>query len=303
MSVKLQKGQKVSLSKEQPGLSRIVVGLGWDEVKGYGQQDVDCDAIAILLGNGYTSTIRDVVFYNNLTHSSLAVKHMGDNLTGGGDGDDEQIVIDLNALPQFIDRIVIAVTIYQAAQRRQHFGMVENAFIRLVNSTTNQEICHYRLTENYSGCTAMIFGEVYKHNGEWKFNAIGQGTSDNSVLDVASRYNVTIPRPAVTPAQQPQSRPQQSSSSSGGCYVATAVYGSYDCPEVWTLRRFRDNTLAETWYGRAFIRTYYAISPTLVKWFGNTTWFKKMWKGRLDHMVASLKAKGVEDTPYQDRNW
>lgn len=300
MSVKLQKGQKVSLSKEQPGLSKIVVGLGWDEVKGYGQQDVDCDAIAILLGKGYTSTIRDVVFYNNLTHSSLAVKHMGDNLTGGGDGDDEQIVIDLNALPSYVDKIVIAVTIYQAVQRRQHFGMVENAFIRLVNSATHQEICHYKLTENYSGCTAMIFGEVYKYEGEWKFNAIGQGTSDNSVLDIARRYNVTLPPPTATPVQQPQSRPQQSS---GGCYVATAVYGSYDCPEVWTLRRFRDNTLAETWYGRAFIRTYYAISPTLVKWFGDTAWFKKMWKGRLDHMVESLKAKGVEDTPYQDRNW
>lgn len=90
---------------------------------------------------------------------------------------------------------------------------------------------------------------------------------------------------------------------SGGCYVATAVYGSYDCPQVWTLRRFRDYTLAETWYGRAFIRTYYAISPTLVKWFGHTKWFKKMWKGKLDRMVARLNAKGVKDTPYEDPNW
>lgn len=89
----------------------------------------------------------------------------------------------------------------------------------------------------------------------------------------------------------------------GGCYVATAVYGSYDCPQVWTLRRFRDYTLAETWYGRAFIRTYYAISPTLVKWFGHTEWFKKMWKGKLDRMVANLNAEGVEDTPYEDREW
>lgn len=90
---------------------------------------------------------------------------------------------------------------------------------------------------------------------------------------------------------------------SGGCYVATAVYGSYDCPQVWTLRRFRDNTLAETWYGRAFIRTYYAISPTLVKWFGHTEWFKKMWRGKLDKMVNKLQKQGVENTPYQDRNW
>ena len=90
---------------------------------------------------------------------------------------------------------------------------------------------------------------------------------------------------------------------SPACYVATAVYGAYDCPQVWTLRRYRDYTLAETWYGRAFIHTYYAISPTLVKWFGHTEWFKKMWKGKLDRMVAKLKADGVEDTPYEDRKW
>lgn len=90
---------------------------------------------------------------------------------------------------------------------------------------------------------------------------------------------------------------------SGGCYVATAVYGSYDCPQVWTLRRYRDFTLAETWYGRAFIRTYYAISPTLVKWFGNTNWFKKLWKGKLDRMVSKLNNKGVENTPYEDKQW
>lgn len=94
-----------------------------------------------------------------------------------------------------------------------------------------------------------------------------------------------------------------SSNSSGGCYVATAVYGSYDCPEVWTLRRYRDDTLAKTWYGRAFIRTYYAVSPTLVKWFGNTEWFRKMWQGKLDSMVKNLQEKGVESTPYEDKNW
>jgi len=90
---------------------------------------------------------------------------------------------------------------------------------------------------------------------------------------------------------------------SGGCYVATAVYGSYDCPEVWTLRRYRDDTLASTWYGRAFIRTYYAISPTLVKWFGHTSWFKKLWKGKLDKMVKKLNGEGVENTPYNDKQW
>ena len=100
-----------------------------------------------------------------------------------------------------------------------------------------------------------------------------------------------------------KSSSSSSSSSSGGCYVATAVYGSYDCPQVWTLRRFRDNTLAKTWYGRAFIHTYYAISPTLVKWFGNTEWFKQMWRGILDNMVENLNTNGVEDTPYNDKKW
>ena len=104
-----------------------------------------------------------------------------------------------------------------------------------------------------------------------------------------------IPKKEPTPASAP--------TKSGGCYVATCVYGSYDCPQVWTLRRFRDDTLASTWYGRAFIRTYYAISPTLVKCFGKTTWFKKMWQGKLDRMVENLRKQGVEDTPYQDKNW
>lgn len=106
------------------------------------------------------------------------------------------------------------------------------------------------------------------------------------------------PLPSVQPIQL-----SANSTSSGGCYVATAVYGSYDCPQVWTLRRFRDNTLAATWYGRAFIRSYYAISPTLVKWFGHTEWFKNMWKGTLDRMVGNLNAQGVENTPYNDKNW
>lgn len=113
---------------------------------------------------------------------------MGDNLTGAGDGDDEQIVVDLSRLPQEYDRIVLVVNIYQALQRKQHFGMIENAFIRLVDGKTNREMCKYNLTENYSGMTAMIFGEVYRHNGEWKFNAIGQGTNDPGIGQLAQRY-------------------------------------------------------------------------------------------------------------------
>lgn len=297
MSVQLQKGQKVSLVKENAGLSKICVGLGWDEAQGYGSQTIDCDAFAILTKDGKVTNSGDVVYFGNLKHSCGAVQHMGDNLTGAGEGDDEQIVIDLSAVPATYDKIVIAVNIYSARSKGQHFGMISNAFIRVVDSRNNKELCIYNLTENYSGMTAMIFGEVYRADGDWKFNAIGQGTKDGTVQEVAARYGLQ-----GAPARSSGSS-SISTASSGGCYVATAVYGSYDCPEVWTLRRFRDYTLAETWYGRAFIHTYYAISPTIVKWFGKTEWFKKMWRGKLDRMVNDLNAKGVEDTPYQDRDW
>lgn len=194
MSVKLQKGQKVSLSKEHAGLSKIVVGLGWDEVerkRGFfapKPQDIDCDAFALLLQNGKLADKNDIVYFGNLTHYTNSVKHMGDNLTGAGDGDDEQIVIDLNAVPEKYDRIVIAVNIYQAYQRNQHFGMIKNAFIRLVDARNGQEMCIYNLTEDYSDKTAMLFGEVYRYNGEWKFNAVGQGTAEGSIGEFAQRY-------------------------------------------------------------------------------------------------------------------
>ena len=195
MSVKLQKGQKVSLSKENAGLSTVVVGLGWDEVeqkrKGFfapKPQPIDCDAFAILLKNGKLVDNNDVVYFGNLTHYTQSVRHMGDNLTGVGDGDDEQIIVDLNSVPGEYDRIVIAVNIYQARERNQHFGMIQNAFIRLVDGRNNSEMCIYNLTENYSNQTAMLFGEVYRHNGEWKFNAVGQGTTDNSIGEFARRY-------------------------------------------------------------------------------------------------------------------
>ena len=195
MSVKLQKGQKVSLSKEHAGLSKVIVGLGWDEVQQQRRglfapkpQDIDCDAFALLLVNGKLTNNQDIVYFGNLAHKSGSVKHMGDNLTGAGEGDDEQIVIDLNSVPSQYDRIVLAVNIYKANDRRQHFGMIRNAFIRLVDGRNNNEMCIYNLTENYSGMTAMLFGEVYRYNGEWKFSAIGQGTNDGSIGNFAQRY-------------------------------------------------------------------------------------------------------------------
>jgi stress response protein SCP2 len=199
MSVSLQKGQKVSLSKDNAGLAHVIVGLGWDEVQkpsgGFLKsmfssepQAIDCDASAILLKNGKLVHKDDLVYFGNLRHPSGTVIHQGDNLTGAGEGDDEQIVIDLSKVPQDYDRIVIVVTIYQAVKRRQNFGMIENAFIRLVDARNNNEMCKYNLTDNYSGMTAMIFGEVYRHNGEWKFNAIGQGTSDPGLNELIRRY-------------------------------------------------------------------------------------------------------------------
>lgn len=193
MSISLQKGQKVSLSKDNTGLTRIIAGLGWDEIKQKGgffnrPQPIDCDASAILLRNGKLVTRDDVVYYGSLRHKSGSVQHMGDNLTGAGAGDDEQIVIDLPGVPQEYDRIVIVVNIYAAAQRKQHFGMIENAFIRVVDGRNNNEIFRYNLSENYTGMTAMIFGEIYRRDGEWKFNAVGQATTDNSIDDMARRF-------------------------------------------------------------------------------------------------------------------
>ena len=195
MSVNLQKGQKVNLRKEDGGaLRRVMVGLGWDEVKqkrGFfapKPQDIDCDASVFVCVNGHLMGTDDIVSFGNLTHKSSCIRHMGDNLTGAGDGDDEQIMVDLASMPSQYDKLVVVVNIYQAAQRKQNFGMIENAFIRIVDADTNQEMCKYNLSENYDGMTAMIFGELYRYNNEWKFNAIGQGTRDNGLGELANRF-------------------------------------------------------------------------------------------------------------------
>ncbi|MBR6386342.1 MAG: TerD family protein [Ruminococcus sp.] len=199
MSVNLQKGQKVELKKSNGGeLSKVMVGLGWDEAQpakggflsslfGGGTQDIDCDATAFLCQNGKLTTNKDVVYFGNLTHSTNCVKHMGDNLTGAGDGDDEQIFVDLKGLPAIYDKIVFVVNIYQAAERKQHFGMIRNAFIRICDDN-GTEMCKYNLSENYNNMTAMVFGELYRHNGAWKFNAIGQPTTDNNIEALARRF-------------------------------------------------------------------------------------------------------------------
>ena len=176
MPVSLQKGQKVSLTKDSPGLKKVVVGLGWDVNAFDTGGDFDLDAAAFLLGDsGKVADSDDFVFYRNLTHSSGSVVHQGDNLTGIGDGDDDQIKVDLSKVPDSVTKIAFTVTIYEAEQRRQNFGQVNNAFIRIYNEETGEEMIRYDLGEDFSIETAAVFGELYKNGGEWKFNAIGNG--------------------------------------------------------------------------------------------------------------------------------
>lgn len=176
MPINLSKGQKVSLTKDNPGLKKVVVGLGWDINQFDTGGDFDLDASAFLLTDaGKVSRQEDFVFYGNLQHPSGSVVHQGDNRTGEGEGDDEQIKIDLSLIPQNITRVAFAVTIYDAETRRQNFGQVSNAFIRIYDETNGQEILRYDLGEDFSIETAAIFGELYKHGNEWKFNAIGSG--------------------------------------------------------------------------------------------------------------------------------
>lgn len=201
MGINLQKGQKIDLTKGGGGLTNIMVGLGWDEVQktqssGGGlfglfksqpqTQDIDCDASAILLNaNGRlagTDANSCCVYFGNLKHWSGSIVHQGDNLTGAGDGDDEQIMVNLNGVPSEIHKIVFVVNIYDAGVRGQHFGMIQNAFIRLVDMRNQQEICRFNLSENYYGMTGMIVGELYRYNNEWKFNAIGQPVKEASRL-------------------------------------------------------------------------------------------------------------------------
>ena len=176
MAVNLSKGQKVSLTKGNPGLSKIVVGLGWDTNKYDGGFDFDLDAAAFLLGaNGKVTSDSDFIFYGNLKHGSGAVEHMGDNLTGDGDGDDEQIKVNLSTVPANIEKIGFTVTIYDAETRKQNFGQVSNAYIRIFDEASNTELIRYDLGEDFSIETAVVVGEMYRNNGEWKFNAIGSG--------------------------------------------------------------------------------------------------------------------------------
>lgn len=175
MAVSLTKGANVNLSKEAPGLRSVRVGLGWDTRVTDGTEfDLDC-SVFVLGENGRVRNDQDFIYFNNLSGAGGAVVHQGDNLTGEGEGDDEVVMVSLSQLPQDIARVTFAVTIYDADNRRQNFGMVSNAFIRVANGDGGAEIARYDLSEDASTETAMIFGELYRHSGEWKFKAIGQG--------------------------------------------------------------------------------------------------------------------------------
>ena len=191
MPVSLSKGGNVSLSKEAPGLSNIVIGLGWDTRSTDGS-DFDLDAsMFVLKEDNKVRGDSDFIFYNNKTGADGAVEHLGDNLTGEGEGDDEQIKVNLNAVPQDVANLAVGVTIHEADTRRQNFGMVSNAFIRVINGADNSEIARYDLSEDASTETAMVFGEVYRRGSEWKFKAVGQGFQ-GGLGPLARNYGVNV---------------------------------------------------------------------------------------------------------------
>ena len=191
MSVSLAKGGNVSLSKEAPGMTNVLVGLGWDARTTTGT-DFDLDASAILLkADGKVLSDKHFIFFNNLTSPDGSVEHTGDNLTGEGEGDDEAIKVDLAKVPAEVDKIVFPVSIYEGQARQQGFGQVRNAFIRIVDQGSNNEVARYDLTEDASTETAMVFGELYRNNNEWKFRAVGQGYS-SGLVGIAQDFGVNV---------------------------------------------------------------------------------------------------------------
>ncbi|NRG32597.1 TerD family protein [Niallia circulans] len=203
MAINLQKGQRVDLTKGNPGLSRILIGLGWDPVQqnkggglfgslfGGGQAaSIDCDASVIMVNEqGKVQANSDVIYFGNLKSRDGSVVHSGDNLTGDGDGDDEQIRVDLSKVPAHIHKLIFVVNIYDAVKRRQDFGMIQNAFIRIVNPLTNQSLIHYNLSDDYAGKTSVIAGELYRHEQDWKFAAVGTGTNAGSLGELVKSFS------------------------------------------------------------------------------------------------------------------
>lgn len=195
MSISLVKGQRIDLTKNNAGLKNLLVGLGWDpvEVKRglFGikkSADIDLDSSVLMLRNDKLESKDDLIYFANLKSKCGGVIHTGDNLTGDGDGDDEQILIDLSKINPDVNRIIFVINIYACEARKQDFGMIKNAYIRIADNSSKKELIKYSLTDDYSGKTALIVGEVYKHNGEWKFAALGEGTNHTRLSDIAADY-------------------------------------------------------------------------------------------------------------------
>ena len=200
MVVNLQKGQRVDLTKGNASLNKIYVGLGWDPVQqksgglfsslfgGGKAADVDCDASCLMLRDGKVSGKTDIVYFGNLRSANGAVAHSGDNLTGAGDGDDEVISVELKNIPAEYDKLTFVVNIYDARNRKQHFGMIQNAYIRIVNASTNEELIRYSLTDNYADMMSLVVGEIYRQGTDWKFAAVGSGTQDGSLGELIKKY-------------------------------------------------------------------------------------------------------------------
>lgn len=191
MAISLQKGGNISLSKEAPTMKKMLVGLGWD-ARATDGADFDLDASAFMLSSaGKVRSDADFIFYNQSKSTDGSIQHQGDNRTGEGEGDDESIVIELDKVPADVEKISVCVTIHEADARRQNFGMVSSAYVRCVNADNNTEVARYDLSEDASVETAMIFGEIYRHNTEWKFRAVGQGYA-GGLRALAIQYGIQM---------------------------------------------------------------------------------------------------------------
>jgi stress response protein SCP2 len=199
LAITLEKGQRIDLTKGKAGLTNILVGLGWDPVSqgggflgklfgGGGGADVDCDASVLMLKNDKFTENKDLIYFGNLKSKCGSVEHTGDNLTGEGDGDDEQVLVNLSKVPGNVNKLVFVVNIYDALRRNQHFGMIQNAYIRIVDRSNNQELVKYNLKDEYAGKTSLIVGELYRHENDWKFAAVGNGTNDAKLADITRNY-------------------------------------------------------------------------------------------------------------------
>lgn len=198
MAISLQKGQRIDLTKGKSNLNRVMVGLGWDPVETKssgllgmfksGSADIDCDASVIMLTDDALASNKDLIYFGNLKSACHSVLHSGDNLTGEGEGDDEMIEVELQKIPERFNKLVFVVNIYNCVKKKQDFGMIKNAYIRVVDPKTGEELIRYNLSENYGGLTSLVAGEIYRHGEEWKFAAVGDGTTDTNLTEICKRF-------------------------------------------------------------------------------------------------------------------